>query len=95
MITDAKRKYLEDVFGKEEAARILEDLENKGKALEEIGVSHKSAKQPPAVVPVDPVYGVKGRKVTVQPPKRFTATDIYGNPPQKQKRQHIGNLWGK
>lgn len=40
-LTDDKRKHIEEVFGKEEAASILSDLEAKGKALEEVGVAYK------------------------------------------------------
>lgn len=41
-ITEAKRKYLIEVFGEEAAKGILEDLEKKDKARESIGVAYKN-----------------------------------------------------
>lgn len=40
-VTPEKLKYLEDVFGKETVDGMLADLEERGKALEEIGVAYK------------------------------------------------------
>lgn len=40
-LDEKKRTYLEQVFGKEQAEKILEDLDTRGKALEDIGVAFK------------------------------------------------------
>lgn len=40
-LDDKKVKYLKEVFGEEHAARILEDWDKRGKALEELGIEYK------------------------------------------------------
>jgi len=40
-LTEQKKRYLEDVFGKETAEQILSDLTERGKALEELGATFK------------------------------------------------------
>lgn len=40
-LTPEKQKYLEEVFGAEQAKQILEDLDKRGKALEDIGAAYK------------------------------------------------------
>lgn len=45
-VTPEKQQYLEEVFGKDEAKAILEDLQKKGKALEDIGAAYKDFSEP-------------------------------------------------
>lgn len=45
-LNDEKQKYMEEVFGKEHAARILADWDKRGKTLEENGVDYKAAEPP-------------------------------------------------
>ncbi len=40
-LNDAKKKYMEEVFGKERAEQILADWDKRGKALEELNVEYK------------------------------------------------------
>lgn len=53
MLTPQKQQYLEEVFGKDEAAKIVGDLNGAGEALKEMGVAYKdfasaSANEPDA-----------------------------------------------
>lgn len=41
MLTPQKQQYLEEVFGKDEAAKIVTDLNGAGEALKEMGVAYK------------------------------------------------------
>lgn len=41
MLTPQKQQYLDEVFGKDEAAKIVADLNGAGEALKEMGVAYK------------------------------------------------------
>lgn len=50
-ITPEKKAHLEEVFGAEQAAKILSDLDSRGKALEGVGVQYKDFVEPVPAAP--------------------------------------------
>lgn len=53
MLTPQKQQYLDEVFGKDEAAKIVTDLKGAGEALKEMGVAYKDFASATGNTPAD------------------------------------------